>query len=367
MIKFLDLHKINEQYRKEINEEIKDVLDKGWYIQGQKNRSFEANLSHYLQVPFVINCSNGLDALRLIFKAYLQLGKLKVGDEVLVPANTFIASILAITDLGLVPVFVEPNPSHFNISSTHLKSSLSPKTKVLLNVHLYGQISYSEALEGLIKDNNLIHIEDNAQAIGAAWKGIKSGGIGDAAAFSFYPGKNLGALGDAGAVTTKDEELAKTIRALSNYGSEKKYIHHSKGLNARMDEIQAAVLSVKLKDLDRSNSIRRNIANRYKKEIKNPLIMLPSALTDNGHVWHLFVIRSTRRDQLQSYLLENGVESLIHYPIPPHKQSAYQEYAKNILPITELLAKEVLSLPISPIMTAKEVDKVIELLNDYKP
>ncbi len=366
MIKFLDLHKINEQYRKEIDEELKEVLDLGWYIKGAKNKAFEEALADYLDVPYVIACSNGLDALRLIFKAYIQLGKLQVGDEVLVPSNTFIASILAITELGLVPVFVEPDSNHFNVDILKLAASFSKRTKAILNVHLYGQVSYSDAMEELIKKNNLIHVEDNAQAIGASWNGQKSGTLGDASGFSFYPGKNLGALGDAGAVCTKNEILAKVIRSLSNYGSEQKYLHESKGLNARMDEIQAAVLLVKLKDLDESNNRRRAIANRYRNEIKNEWIELPKCENEKGHVWHLFVIRTKERASLQAYLNQQGIQSLIHYPIPPHKQLAYTEFANLDLPITEQLAEEVLSIPISPVMSHEEVDKVIIALNQFK-
>ncbi len=366
MIQFLDLHKINEQYRGQLEEEIHSVLNIGWYIKGAKNETFEKELSDYIGVSHAIACSNGLDALRLIFKAYIALGRLKAGEEVLVPANTFIASILAITDVGLVPVFIEPENAHFNIDPKKLQERISSKTKAILNVHLYGQISYSQELKQLIDANNLLHIEDNAQAIGASWKGVKSGAIGDASGFSFYPGKNLGALGDAGAVCTDDAVLAKTIRSLANYGSEQKYIHECQGLNARMDEIQAAVLSVKLKDLDASNDKRREIALRYRAEIKNPLIKLPNCIDKMGHVWHLFVVRCTERDALQSYLTKCGIQSLIHYPIPPHKQKAYIEFGNCELPITEKLANEVLSIPISPIMEPNEVSQVIKAINEYK-
>ncbi len=366
MIKFLDLHKINEQYRTEINKEIKDVLDLGWYIQGAKNKVFEEKLSEYIGVRHAIACSNGLDALRLIFKGYIQLGKLRIGDEVLVPANTFVASILAITESGLIPVFIEPDANNFNIDCSKIEEKIGPKTKALLNVHLYGQISYSEALKSILSKYNLVHIEDNAQAIGASWNGCKSGSLGNAAGFSFYPGKNLGALGDAGAIATSDEQLAEVVRELANYGSQEKYVHDSRGLNARMDEIQAAVLSIKLKDLDTTNNRRRAIAMRYRNEINNKYIQLPNCTDENAHVWHLFVVRCDERDDLQAYLLEQGIQSLIHYPIPPHKQMAYESFNHLELPITEKMAEEVLSIPISPVMTASEVDKVITSINNYK-
>lgn len=365
MIKFLDLHKINEQYRKEIDNSLKMVLDSGWYIQGSANERFEADLKDYIGAGHAICCGNGLDALRLIFKAYILMGKLVPGDEVLVPANTFIASVLAITDNELIPVFVEPDEDTYNISPKQLKKHIGPATKVLLNVHLYGQISYSEELKALLEQNKILHIEDNAQAIGASWNGKKSGSIGDASAFSFYPGKNLGAFGDAGAVCTDDDLLAEHVRSLGNYGSSQKYVHALPGLNSRMDEIQAAILQVKLPDLDRSNDIRRQIASRYRTEVKNDAIKLPECKFEEGHVWHLFVVRVEDQMDLQRYLKDKGIQSLIHYPIPPHKQRAYSEFGNMSFPLTERMAKEVLSLPISPVMTEEEVSLIINALNNY--
>lgn len=366
MIKFLDLQKINLQYQAEIEARLLETFRSGWYLLGNEVKNFEANLANYIGSPHAIGVANGLDALRLIFKAYLELGQLKFGDEVIVPANTYIASVLAITDNRLKPVFAEPDINHYNLDISKIEALITPKTRAVMVVHLYGQISWSEELEELAKKYNLKIIEDNAQAIGAEWNGIKSGNLGDAAGFSFYPGKNLGALGDAGAVTCKDDLLAKTIRALANYGSEEKYINKYQGLNSRLDEIQASVLDVKLKYIDVDNDKRRKIAEQYAAEIKNDKIILPILPSQpKEHVYHLFVIRTAKRDKLQKYLTENGVQTLIHYPIPPHKQKAYQYYNNLSFPITEKIHNEVLSLPISPVMEAKEIQKVIDVLNNF--
>lgn len=366
MVKFLDLKKINSQYNNEIIDSLTKVLNDGWYILGDNVKQFESSLINYLKVQNLIGVANGLDALRLIFKAYIELGYMKEGDEIIVPANTFIASILAITDNKLQPILVEPDISNYNIDVLKIEEKITDKTKAILTVHLYGQVSWSTMLEELAHKYNLKIIEDNAQAIGAEWNGIKTGNLGDAAGFSFYPGKNLGAIGDAGAISCKDKQLAQTIRAIANYGSEQKYIHQFKGVNSRLDEIQAGVLSIKLKNLDRDNQIRSEIARRYSREIVNKYIQLP--LNPNAaleHVWHLYVIRSEFRDKLQKHLEFHGVQSLIHYPIPPHKQLSYIELKDIKLPITEKIHNEVLSIPISPVLTDDEVTKVINVLNIF--
>lgn len=294
------------------------------------------------------------------------MGIMNIGDEIIVPSNTYIASILAISDNGLVPVLVEPEINTYNLDISKIEEKITPKTKGILIVHLQGRIIFSDKIKEIAQKHNLKIIEDNAQAIGAEWNGLKSGNLGDAAGFSFYPGKNLGALGDAGAVTTNDEELAKTIRALANYGSNQKYVNIYQGLNSRLDEIQAAVLNVKLKYIDQENNIRREIAKRFINEIKNPAIILPENPKDeNEHVWHVFVIRSERRDELQAYLTEHGIQTLIHYPIPPHQQEAYKEWNTLSFPISEKIHKEVLSLPISSVMEEEEIKKIIEVINRF--
>ena len=366
MIKFLDLQKINLQYQQEIEKKLLETFRSGWYLLGHEVKNFENNLSQYIGSPNAVGVANGLDALRLIFKAYLELGQMKFGDEVIVPANTYIASLLAITDNRLKPVFAEPNIENYNLDISKIEALITPKTKAIMVVHLYGQVCWSKELEVLAKKYNLKIIEDNAQAIGAEWNGTKTGNLGDAAGFSFYPGKNLGALGDGGAVTCKDSLLAKTIRALANYGSEEKYVNKYQGLNSRLDEIQAGVLDVKLKYIDADNDQRRTIAEKYCAAISNPKITLPILPTDSKeHVWHLFVIRTLARKKLQTYLEENGIQTLIHYPIPPHKQRAYKYYNNLSFPITEQIHNEVLSLPISPVMEDEEVEKVIAVLNNY--
>ena len=365
-IKFLDLQKINLQYQEEIEAKLLETFRSGWYLLGNEVKNFERNLAEYIGSPNAIGVANGLDALRLIFKAYLELGQMKFGDEVIVPANTYIASLLAITDNRLKPVFAEPAIGNYNVDIAKIESLITPKTKAIMVVHLYGQVCWSQELENLAKKYNLKIIEDNAQAIGAEWQGTKTGNLGDAAGFSFYPGKNLGALGDGGAVTCKDSLLAKTIRTLANYGSEEKYVNKYQGLNSRLDEIQAAVLGVKLKYIDQDNEKRRNIAKKYCSEIKNEKIILPVfPEEEKEHVWHLFVIRTDKRENLQNFLQENGIQTLIHYPIPPHKQRAYKYYNHLSFPITEKIHQEVLSVPISPVMNNDEVQKVIDVLNKF--
>lgn len=366
MIKFLDLQKINLKHQEEIETKLSQVFRSGWFLMGQELSSFESNLSQYIGSKHAIGVANGLDALRLILRGYIEMGIMECGDEILVPSNTYIASILAISDNGLVPVLVEPDLNNYNIDITKIEGKITSKTKGILIVHLYGRIVFSNVLKDLAEKYQLKIIEDNAQAIGAIWNGKKAGNLGDAAGFSFYPGKNLGAIGDAGAITTNDNNLAQVIRALANYGSNQKYVNIYKGLNSRLDEIQAAVLNVKLKYIDEENTIRKNIAKKYIAEISNPKITLPPPPADvNEHVWHLFVIRTENRDELQKYLTENGIQTLIHYPIPPHKQQAYKEWNEQSFPISEKIHKEVLSLPISPVMTEEEIEKIIEIVNGF--
>ncbi|MCZ2100764.1 MAG: DegT/DnrJ/EryC1/StrS family aminotransferase [Chitinophagales bacterium] len=364
MIKFLDLQKINAQYAEELKNAVAEVIDSGWYLMGEQLNHFEVNLGSYLNSKYVIGVANGLDALRLIFKAYIEMGIMKEGDEVIVPANTYIASILAITDNKLIPVLVEPDLNTYNLDINKIEENITARTKAIMVVHLYGRVCWDENLLQLAHKYKLKVIEDNAQAIGAEWKNIKSGTLGDAAGFSFYPGKNLGALGDAGAVSTNDDELASTIRALGNYGSHQKYVNKYQGLNSRMDEIQAALLNVKLKYLDVENERRREIALRYIKEINNPNIVLPQMPMDiKEHVWHLFVIRTVERERLQQYLTDNGVQTLVHYPIPPHHQEAYVDWNKLSFPITEKIHLEVLSLPISSVLENNDVERIIDKIN----
>jgi dTDP-4-amino-4,6-dideoxygalactose transaminase len=366
MIKFLDLKKINSQYQKELKHAANDVIDSGWYLLGERVNTFEKELSNYIGSKHTIAVGNGLDALRLILRAYIELGVLKQGDEIIVPANTYIATIIAITDNYLVPVFVEPDIKTYNLDISKIEEKITPKTKAILIVHLYGRVCWSNELEQISKIHQLKIIEDNAQAIGAYWKGIKKGNLGDAAGFSFYPGKNLGALGDSGAITTNDSELANTIRALANYGSHKKYINKYRGLNSRMDEIQAAFLSIKLKYLDTENQIRKEFAKYFIENITNKYITLPELPSNlNEHVWHLFVVRIKKRNHFKEYLERNNIQYLIHYPIPPHKQEAYKEYNNLLLPITEKIHEEVLSIPISSIMNEQDSFKLVEIINNF--
>ncbi|AQW97986.1 DegT/DnrJ/EryC1/StrS family aminotransferase [Elizabethkingia anophelis] len=365
-IKFLDLQKINQNHQEEIEEQLISVHRSGWYLLGKATESFENNLAEYIGVNNVIGVANGLDALRLIIRAYKELGIFTSGDEIIVPANTYIASVLAITDNDLIPVFVEPNPQTHNLNIKKIEAAITSKTCAIMTVHLYGQVSFDNELSNIAEKYNLKIIEDNAQAIGAKYNNKKTGNLGDAAGFSFYPGKNLGALGDGGAVATNDDQLALTIRALANYGSSEKYVNIYQGLNSRLDEIQAAILNVKLKSLDNDNRKRRNIAEKYLSGIKNSKIILPNIPIDTeAHVWHLFVIRTEMRDKLQTYLHKKGIQCIIHYPIPPHKQLCYPLYNHLEYPITELLCNEVLSIPISQVMEEDEVNYIIEALNNF--
>jgi len=359
MIKFLDLQQLNLAYQEQFQEKMKLVLDKGWFILGDEVKSFETNFANYCGSKHCIGVGNGLDALVLIFKAYIQLGKLQKGDEVIVPANTYIASILAILQSDLVPVLMEPKLETYNINPDLIEEKITSKTKAVLLVHLYGQLCEMDEIIAIGYKHDLLIIEDAAQAHGLIFKGSHT------RAFSFYPGKNLGALGDGGAITTNDDELAKVLFSLRNYGSEKKYHNQFVGINSRLDELQAAFLNVKLPNLDADNDKRRSIAKRYLSEIKNDKIVLPTWDFSNNHVFHLFVVRTENRNDLKDYLLRNGIETVIHYPIPPHKQMAFPEWNNLSFPITEKIHDEVLSLPISPIMTDDEVSIVISILNKY--
>ena len=374
MIKFLDLQKINAQYEVELKAAIGRVIDCGWYLLGNEVKNFEMHLAEHIGVKHVIGVANGLDALRLILKAYIEMGVMQEGDEVIVPANTYIASILAISDNHLKPILVEPDINTYNLNISLIEKHITNRTKAILIVHLYGRVCWSEDLENLAKKYNLKIIEDNAQAIGAVYtdkkgKERKTGSLGDAAGFSFYPGKNLGALGDAGAVTTNDDDLAIIVRALGNYGSNQKYVNEYQGLNSRMDEIQAAILDVKLKYLDAENQSRREIAQYYCENIKNDKIILPLITNhlslNTNNIWHIFVIRSKERDRLQQYLTDNDIQTIIHYPIPPHKQGAYKSMNDLVLPVTEKIHSEVLSLPISSVMEMEEVKEVVRILNEF--
>ena len=369
MIKFLDLHKINKLHEKEIKISVNKIIDSGWYLKGEATLNFENELSSFIGAKHVIACGNGLDALRIILRAYIELNVLAEGDEILVPANTYIASILAITDNNLIPVFIEPSIETYNINDSLIEQKISKKTKAIMLVHLYGKIIWSEKIRKLAKKYNLKIIEDNAQAIGAKINNVRSGNLGDAAGFSFYPGKNLGAMGDAGAITTNDDKLAETVRALGNYGSKTKYINRFKGFNSRMDEIQASILTIKLKYIDQENQMRREIAKFYCQNIKNPYTILPNhdMNFDEQHVWHLFVVRTKYRKSLQEHLTKLGIETLIHYPIPAYKQECYEEFNTLSCPLTEQIQNEILSLPISPVQEKKELNKIVQGVNTFIP
>lgn len=371
MINFLDLKKNNASVRAELIEACTRVIDSGWYISGSEVSQFENEFATYCETQECVGVANGLDALILILRAWKILGKLKDGDEVIVPANTYIASILAITENNLKPVLVEPDEKTYNLSVLNLEKVITSRTRVILAVHLYGQICNMSELTEFANRHGLLVLEDSAQAHGARIQNRKAGNWGDASAFSFYPGKNLGAIGDAGAITTNDKETADTVRALGNYGSKSKYNNIFKGVNSRLDEIQAAMLRVKLKYLDDNTRVRREIASLYLAGINNDQIILPwindiSALQCEGHVWHLFVVRSKSRDALQRHLAAEGVQTLIHYPVPPHKQKAYSEWNHMEFPLTERLHDEVLSLPIGPSMSLDEAAKVVKACNSFK-
>ncbi len=366
MIKFLDLHKLNLRFEAEFQEKFKQFLDSGFYILGEQVTNFEKQFANYCGSKYCIGVGNGLDALVLIFKAYLELGRLKKNDEIIVPANTFIASILAIEEVGLKPILVEPDVETYNISATNIENYMTPRTRAILVVHLYGQLAHMKAINALARQNDLIVIEDAAQAHGAVNnEGIKSGNLGHVAAFSFYPTKNLGALGDAGAVTTNNKHLSDTIKKLRNYGSSSKYTYDHIGRNSRLDEIQAVFLSIKLKALDRDNRRRQEIAKYYLSKIKNQKIDLPFYDMSKSHVFYAFVVRVERRQEFMDYLEENQIETLVHYPIPPHKQKALSHLNSLSLPATEAIHNDIVSLPMSPVLTFGEVEIITNVINRY--
>ncbi|WP_156294031.1 DegT/DnrJ/EryC1/StrS family aminotransferase [Serratia oryzae] len=365
MIKFLDLKAINDVYKDEILSAVTRVVDSGWYITGQELKKFESEFSTYCGVKHCIGVANGLDALILVLRAWKLLGMLSPGDEVIVPANTYIASILAITENDLVPVLVEPSLSTYNLSIENVKKAITNKTRVILPVHLYGLISDMPAIMEIAKEHNILVLEDCAQAHGSLIENKRAGAWGDAAGFSFYPGKNLGALGDAGAITTNNDTLATTLLALRNYGSHKKYENIYCGLNSRLDEMQAAILSVKLSGLDEDNKKRRKVAIEFLSKINNPAIILPEFNPSENHVWHLFVIRVENRDKLIEYLSEYDIQTLVHYPTAPHKQEAYSSLQHLNLPVTEEIHRTVISIPISPVMQKHEISHIVNVLNNY--
>jgi len=383
MIPFLSLKDITAKYADEIHQAVQRVVDSGWYLQGEENERFEQHYSEYIGTKYCIGCANGLDALIWIYRAYLELGIMQPGDEVIVPANTYIASVLAITENGLKAVLVEPNPETLELDDSKIEDAITPRTKSILLVHLYGRCAYTEKIGEICKKYNLRLVEDNAQAHGCYTPVVntkeelqlstlnfqlkRTGSIGEAAGHSFYPGKNLGALGDGGAVTTNNKELADCIRALANYGSQKKYVFKYCGRNSRLDEIQAAVLDVKLRHLDEDNRLRQQAAAYYYDNIKNPLIKFPARMPDENNVYHLFPVLCEHRDELQQYLKENGVQTLIHYPIPPHLQECYKgEWGEVSLPITERLAQQELSLPISQVMSECDLEVVVNTINRWR-
>ena len=386
MLNFLDLKRINDSFEPELSLAIKRVLDSGWYLLGNEVKVFEQKYAEFIGTKHCIGVANGLDALRLILKAYLELGQMKEGDEIIVPSNTYIASILAVTDNRLTPVLVEPDIKTYNIDPFKIEENITSRTRGIMVVHLYGQNAMHPEIQHLVEKCHLKLIEDNAQAQGCFYGAKRTGSLSDAAGHSFYPGKNLGALGDAGAVTTDDDELADVVRTIANYGSKVKYQNLYKGLNSRLDEIQAAILRVKLPRLDYDNQRRREVAQYYLENINHPDIILPMQYGSElktlsseekssvpsiprpmplSHVWHQFIIRTANRDKLQHYLEENGIQTMIHYPIPPHKQAAYREWAKLSLPITEKIHNQVLSLPISQVMDEEDAKKVVKILNAY--
>jgi dTDP-4-amino-4,6-dideoxygalactose transaminase len=359
-MKYLDLKDINKPYEHAADE----VLQSGWYLKGEATRRFEQHYAEYIGTRHCIGCGNGLDALTLIFRAYKEMGLMQEGDEVIVPANTYIASILSITENRLTPVLVEPDINTLQIDDRLIEQAITQRTRAIMIVHLYGRCAYTDRIEKLCNKYGLKLIEDNAQAHGCLYGEKRTGSLGDAAGHSFYPGKNLGALGDAGAVTTNDEVLARAISSLGNYGSSKKYVFDYQGYNSRIDEIQAAILDIKLKYLDKENARRKEIASLYINKVKNPKILIPNS-DDRDCVWHIFPVLCAKRDELQKYLLEHGVETQIHYPIPPHKQKCYSEWSKLSFPITEQIHAQELSIPCNQAMTQKEVDTIIDLLNQF--
>lgn len=365
MVKLLDLQKITAMHRDEYDMAIRSVLDAGWFLQGHANQQFESDYAQYVGTKHCVAVANGLDALKLIIRGYKELGVFHDGDEIIVPANTYIATILAITDNNLVPVLVEPTWEHLEMDIDKIEEAITSKTRGVMTVHLYGRIAYNDKLSAICRSHGLKLMEDCAQSHGCEWNGRKTGALGDAAAHSFYPGKNLGAFGDAGAITTDDEDLAGVIRALANYGSQKKYVFRYVGMNSRMSEIDAAVLDIKLKYLDEDNKKRQQLADYYYTHISNPLIALPKRIADNNNVYHQFPIFCERRDELQAYLTEHGIQTLIHYPIPPHKQECYRQWNSRLYPITEKIHAQELSIPMNQSITEDEATEVVERLNSF--
>ena len=366
MITFLDLQAITAMHEEEIKTAICRVIDSGWFLQGRETESFEVNYAHYIGSKNCVAVANGLDALKLVLRGYKELGIMEDGDEIIVPANTYIATIIAITESHLVPVLIEPTFEHLEIDIEKIEEHITPKTKGVMIVHLYGRIAYNDKLRDICNKYHLKLMEDCAQSHGCSWNGIKTGALGDAAAHSFYPGKNLGALGDAGAVTTNDDELAAVIRALANYGSQKKYIFKYVGMNSRMAETDAAVLNVKLKYLDDDNHSRQKLATYYYANISNPLITLPKQINDENNVYHQFPIFCEYRDELQKYLAVNGIQTLIHYPIPPHKQECYKDKNECFFPITEKIHDQELSIPMNQVISWTEATEIVKVLNNFK-
>lgn len=367
MIQFLNLKDLNSPYNSEIKQAIENVIDSGWYLNGNELSKFEKNYGNYIGCDYTVGVANGLDALRIILKGYISLGILKSNDEILVPANTYIASILAITDNNLKPVFIDSNEVNYQIDDQLIEGSIGENTKAILLVHLYGQCSYTPKIKKLVEKYNLIVVEDNAQAHGSFYEQNRTGSIGDAAGHSFYPGKNLGAMGDAGAITTNNSKLAKICRSIANYGSETKYVNTEQGLNSRMSEIQAAILNVKLKYLDKEISIRRKIGVEYNNGINNSFIRKAKVEDYNSHSFHIYPILTDYRDELREYLRDRDIETLIHYPIPPHKQSCYPEYNHLKIPVCEYIHKSELSLPISSMLSPENVTYIIETINEWSP
>ena len=367
MVKFLDLQAITAVHGDEIKAAVNRVIDSGWFLQGNENQQFELDYAKYIGTGHCVAVANGLDALKLIMRGYKEMGIIKDGDEIIVPANTYIATILAITDNNLVPILVEPTFDHLEMDIDQVEQHITPRTKGVMTVHLYGRIAYNDKLGEICKKYGLKLMEDCAQSHGCAWKGIKTGALGDAAAHSFYPAKNLGALGDAGAVTTNDQELASVIRALANYGSPQKYIFKYVGMNSRMAETDAAVLDVKLKYLDEDNQARQKLAAYYYENIKNPLITLPKRIADENNVYHQFPIFCEKRDELQAFMKENGIQTLIHYPIPPHKQECYKTWNNCSYPITEKIHAQELSIPMNQVLKRLEAKLIVDSLNSFRP
>lgn len=365
MIKFLDLQKVNARFADELQKVATRVVEGGWYLQGNELATFEEEYAQFIGSRYAVGCANGLDALTLMLRAYMEMGRLHSGDEILVPANTFIASVLSISECGLKPVFVEPSLETLQIDEACVEPLITERTRALLLVHLYGRCAYTERIGAICRQHGLLLLEDNAQAHGCRYGDLRTGALGDAAAHSFYPGKNLGALGDGGAVTTDDPEVATIVRALGNYGSSKKYVYPYRGRNSRLDEIQAAFLRVKLRYLDEDNRRRKQIATYYETQIVSPLVCVPSS-AERDNVAHLFPVICSRRDDLKTHLDRVGVETIIHYPIPPHQQECYREYSHLSLPITEQIAHQELSLPISPVLTDEEVHRIVEAVNAFK-